>query len=221
MNDKQLHDKPLLLVIVTDKLSQDADSLAYSLWTRLGFARTSRMAMCVECVPEVAKAPAPKREFFLSVAMSLAQRNGFAEDIIEDSCLIRHFSIEHQYDISEKEHISGYISSFASRRDLGQGTVSYLSDANRARAKRAHRPLDGDDERVANELAALSKELDGLGYHSEMFKVGCGKVREIGEFLCSNGGSDRMDLICHRVAVMHGHSRNLERNWAGICGWLD
>jgi hypothetical protein len=95
----------------------------------------------------------------------------------------------------------------------------------RQRENRAQRSLDVDDEKIAQELARLSTELSELEpsiltYESGKAKVLGDEIRKIGKILCSNGGPDRMDLICYRVYFLCGTSRHVRRNWDGICGWM-
>ena len=102
-----------------------------------------------------------------------------------------------------------------------KGIVDLRSHGECGRERLAQSPLDAPDERVAQELARLSGELDRLDYGSDAYEKACQRINEIGEYLCQNGGSERMDLVCYRVYFVHGHSRHLRRNWDGVCGWMD
>jgi hypothetical protein len=98
--------------------------------------------------------------------------------------------------------------------------VDHRSDDERNNEQRAQSALDEADEKIAQNLAALTRQLETLDYRTDLYKELCKQVREIGEFLCSHGGSDRMDLICYRVAVLAVTSQHCRRNWSGVCGWM-
>jgi len=92
---------------------------------------------------------------------------------------------------------------------------------------RAQSSLDAEDERLAGEVLfwiRLAHDQYNRGDRAG-YDISRKKVREIGEFLCSNGGSERMALIAYRVqalANMSGYStrtRDVELFWDGICGW--
>jgi hypothetical protein len=117
---------------------------------------------------------------------------------------------------------------------MGREIVDFRSDDERANEKRAQTPLEAADETIAQELAQLSRELTKIadvpswegGRPIERATPGskspdpqCKRIREIGEFLCSHGGSNRMDLICYRVAVLARTSRWCRVNWQRVCGW--
>jgi len=106
--------------------------------------------------------------------------------------------------------------------------VDLRSDVQRSNAKRAHSHLEPADEKIAQELAQLSSSLGEqdrtiggvvIGVGGKSSDPRCKRMREIGKFLCSHGGSDRMDLICSRVAVLCGTTTWCRLNWEGVCGW--
>lgn len=104
--------------------------------------------------------------------------------------------------------------------DGGEALVVDLrSEANRQREVRARQPLDPDDEALARQLMQLAFNLQGLKSGTEPHDEVCQMIRAIGEQICANGGSDRMDLICYRVAQLGAPSRYVRINWSGICGW--
>ena len=45
------------------------------------------------------------------------------------------------------------------------------------------------------------------------------EIERIGNYLCDNGGSERMKTVAHRVAALGGRIRDCELFWEGICGW--
>src|SRR5579862_4493706 len=76
--------------------------------------------------------------------------------------------------------------------------VDLRSAVERSNEKRAQTPLEPEDERIAQELAKLSREL-ALAEKSGPVDIKpggkssdprCRRMRQIGEFLCSHGGSD-------------------------------
>ena len=85
------------------------------------------------------------------------------------------------------------------------------SEKQRNIEKKAQLDLGGEDEKLARELFSLQRQVNTPQINS--------KIKEIGEYLCANGGDDRMQLIAHRVAYLGGSSRQLEWDWSGICGW--
>ncbi len=89
----------------------------------------------------------------------------------------------------------------------------------REREERARSPLGREDERIALMLSKLSKKLSQLDRDTNKYSKLIAKIRKIGEYLCSNGGTDRMDLICYRVYFLYGSSKYVRQNWDGICGW--
>lgn len=93
--------------------------------------------------------------------------------------------------------------------------------------------LGGEDEQLAEKLVDLvhqhrviEKAYDAAP--SEAVKAAADKVREeireIGNRLCSNGGSDRMKLVAYRVDALGVSKkvsiRYLEFHWEGIGGWM-
>jgi len=97
--------------------------------------------------------------------------------------------------------------------------VDLRSEENQRNEDRAKYPLDNNDEKIAAELAKLSLKLQELNDNSSSYRKACKRIRKIGESLCSNGGSNRMDLICYRVYFLIGTSHYCRINWDGICGW--
>lgn len=102
--------------------------------------------------------------------------------------------------------------------------VDLRSPAERNNEARARTPLEPDDEKIAQELACLSRELELAGNvdikpRGKSSDPRCRRMREIGEFLCSRGGTDRMDLICYRVIALTHSSTWCRLTWEGVCGW--
>ena len=75
----------------------------------------------------------------------------------------------------------------------------------------AQHDLGGEDEQLARRLVQLQREQEPTAAKAE--------IRKIGENLGANGGSDRMARVAYRVEYLGGSSRQLEYDWAGICGW--
>jgi hypothetical protein len=46
------------------------------------------------------------------------------------------------------------------------------------------------------------------------------RAREIGEYLCANGGDPRMKKVGYRVKALGGNTRILDDFWDAICGWM-
>jgi hypothetical protein len=74
--------------------------------------------------------------------------------------------------------------------------------------RQAQSSIAEEDEKIARELLTLIQQDDS------------DRIEKIGEYLCSNGGSDRMVLVAHHVAALGGSIREMELYWDGICGWM-
>lgn len=101
----------------------------------------------------------------------------------------------------------------------GAPVIDLRPASARQNEERAQRPLAEEDEKMALELAQLSENLSVLDAHSEAARECARMIREMGEDICKNGGTGRMDLICYRVHYLCGTSRYVRYNWSGICGW--
>lgn len=122
--------------------------------------------------------------------------------------------------------------------------IDLRSEDNRERETRALEPLEEKDEEIAQQLARFvskaikhrkdysdallqaypeikSLEERTLKFQLHPYPQACQEIRKIGETLCDNGGTDRMDLICYRIQHLCGSSVEVRENWAGICGWVD
>ena len=86
------------------------------------------------------------------------------------------------------------------------------SKEEKNREKKAHNTLDIKNEQIAQRVLFLQRQKDTPENYLEL--------KKIGNYLCSNGGSDRMALIAYRVEYLGGSSRQCELDWNGICGWL-
>ena len=111
------------------------------------------------------------------------------------------------------------VSAFHTGQQGPRGVIDMRSPQEKAREARALEPLDEADEKVARELAQLSLQIRPLKYATEPYDEVAAQIRRIGEDLCANGGTDRMDLICYRVAALCRTSRYVRMNWDGVCGW--
>ncbi len=90
--------------------------------------------------------------------------------------------------------------------------------------RRARRSLGGEDEQIARKLLSLIRQADSeYDVDQEAFKKTETEIKEIGKYLCSNGGSDRTLKIAYRVQALGASVRDLERYWGEdyICGWMD
>ncbi len=101
------------------------------------------------------------------------------------------------------------------------GYVDLRSAEERSMEERGKRPLDGGDETIAQNLAAMVKRTDHE-YETDKaaYERTSAEIRKIGEELCAAGGEDHMKQIAYRVAALGGRVRSLEMYWDGVCGWM-
>jgi hypothetical protein len=101
------------------------------------------------------------------------------------------------------------------------GYVDLRSAEERSMEDRGKRPLDGGDEAIAQNLAALVMRTD-REYETDKtaYELTTAEIRKIGEELCIAGGDNHMKQIAYRVAALGGRVRDLEMYWDGICGWM-
>jgi hypothetical protein len=86
--------------------------------------------------------------------------------------------------------------------------------------REAQRDL-GDDESIAHQLLELIRRSNAeYGKDMDAYRKTRARAREIGEYLCANGGDPRMKKIGYRVKALGGNTRILEDIWDGICGWM-
>jgi hypothetical protein len=90
----------------------------------------------------------------------------------------------------------------------------------RQKEREAQRDL-GDDESIARQLLGLIRQSnDEYGRDMDAYQKTRAHAREIGEYLCANGGDPRMKRIGYRIKALGGNTRILEDFWDGICGWM-
>lgn len=89
--------------------------------------------------------------------------------------------------------------------------IDLRPESERQLALQAQDDLGGEDEQLAQRLRQLQR-----GHESPAAKA---EIRRIGEDLGANGGNDQMARVAYRVEYLGGSSRQLEFDWAGICGW--
>jgi hypothetical protein len=103
----------------------------------------------------------------------------------------------------------------------GMNVIDLRSDHEKQLGLRAIRGLDLEDEKYSNQLVAIFKEMDALFETDKTaYDRKRDEARKIGQILGDNGGNDRMTLVANRVQVLGGRSRDCERAWEGICGWM-
>ena len=81
----------------------------------------------------------------------------------------------------------------------------------------ALKPLADDEELLAQRLAYLSRQQDGMG--NTLLEAG-NEIRKHGEYLGANGGTNCMKKIAYRVRILGGDVGTLQIYWDGICGWI-
>mgnify|MGYP001122528509 CR=1 FL=1 len=97
--------------------------------------------------------------------------------------------------------------------------VDLRSEAERQLERNSTQPLDEADERQAQLLVSLLERMSfhatqGID-HTQLSK----QARQIGEELCSQGGSQRMKKVAYRAQALGINVRLIEMVWDGICGW--
>lgn len=99
--------------------------------------------------------------------------------------------------------------------------VDLRPDKEREIERQAQSSLVGEDEDIARKLLSLIPQAVSEYDTDEEGKT-ITEIQKIGEYLCSNGGSDQMKRIAYRVQALGGSSRHLEVYWGKecICGWL-
>ena len=101
--------------------------------------------------------------------------------------------------------------------------VDLRPDKEQEIERQAQSDLSEEDEQIARELISLIQQaISEYNMDKEACEKTIAEINRIGEYLCSNGGSDRMKLIAYRVQALGGSSRHLEHYWGHecICGWL-
>ncbi len=81
----------------------------------------------------------------------------------------------------------------------------------------AQSALTAEEEKLAKKLSYLSCQQDEQGRTLPEAKV---DIRKLGEYLCANGGTNRMKKVAYRVQTLGGDVRTLQIFWDGICGWM-
>jgi len=88
--------------------------------------------------------------------------------------------------------------------------------------KMAKKELPGEDEIIAQNVLELIDIVDDTPNGEESLEYQ--RCREIGDFLCANGGHWRMILIARRVRELSRYRvltpKYCEIYWNGICGWM-
>ena len=116
---------------------------------------------------------------------------------------------------AQRTNIRGFASA------SGMNVIDLRSEHEKQIGLRAVRGLDIEDEKYAHQLVAIFKEMQAL---FETDKAAYDRKREearkIGQILGDNGGNDRMTLVANRVQILGGRTRDCERAWEGICGWM-
>lgn len=84
--------------------------------------------------------------------------------------------------------------------------------------------LSAEDQELAQKLAQLLvQELAAYKKDQVAFDRCHSEIRAIGEFLCREGGSERMTrtalFVGKLTAGRNVGVRDLELDWEGICGW--
>ena len=113
-------------------------------------------------------------------------------------------------------------SSSVTRDGIEFKIVDLCSDKEQLIEREAQSSLGEEEEQIASKLIFLISQAAKTEYDTEEYKKTRAEINKIGEYLCSNGGSDRTKLIAYRVQALGGSSSHLEHYWGHecICGWL-
>ncbi|MFQ5752267.1 MAG: hypothetical protein ACE5HI_09745 [bacterium] len=100
-------------------------------------------------------------------------------------------------------------------KDFTPRVVDDLRDEKERNMERqAKSSLSGEDEQLARKMVSLIQQCNSLE------DAAAKEMKKIGEYLCSNGGHDRMVLVAYRVQALGKRVRDCELYWDGICGWM-
>lgn len=99
--------------------------------------------------------------------------------------------------------------------------VDLRSAEERDMEDRGKKPLAGEDESIARNLATMVKRTDQeYATDKAAYERTTAEIRKIGEELCAAGGDSRMKLIAYRANALGARIRLMEMFWNGICGWM-
>jgi len=94
--------------------------------------------------------------------------------------------------------------------------IDLRSDDVKHIEREAKSELTGEDEQFARKLVDIQRRFSQGLITEQQEKA---ETREIGKYLCANGGDPRMQIVGYRVMALGGSSRVLEIYWHGLCGW--
>ena len=98
--------------------------------------------------------------------------------------------------------------------------VDLRSDKEREMESRAKLSLSNEDELLAQKLCKLIHQAHTkYSTNKDAYEKTISEIKEIGKYLCENGGSDRMVQVAYRVQALGARVRDCELFWEDICGW--
>lgn len=121
--------------------------------------------------------------------------------------------------------------------EIGQPALNHASDMIQKPSEQLSKAFKEETDTILLKTAnLLSRELENkeittklrdliqkasLEYNKDKdaYNETITEIRKLGEYLCSNGGNDRMVKIALQVKTIGGSSRSLELYWEGLCGW--